>query len=60
MATDVIISGKDSFTPLLLNTYFIDAGAIYKRLFNHRPVVQNEVHYFVQEFEVITHYKYDM
>ncbi|XP_019850541.1 PREDICTED: biogenesis of lysosome-related organelles complex 1 subunit 5-like isoform X2 [Amphimedon queenslandica] len=36
MATDAIIS---------------DAGSIYKRLLNHRPVLQNEVHYFVQEFE---------
>lgn len=29
-----------------------DVGSIYKRLFNHRPVLQNEVHYFVHEFEV--------
>lgn len=25
---------------------------LYKRLFNHRPIIQNEVHYFVREFEV--------
>ena len=30
----------------------LDAGLIYKRLLNHRPVIQNEVHYFVKEFEV--------
>lgn len=28
-----------------------DVGALYKRLFNHRPLIQNEVHYFVKEFE---------
>lgn len=28
------------------------AGSIYKRLLNHRPVLQNEVHLFIQEFEV--------
>ena len=29
-----------------------DIGDIYKRLLNHRPVIQNEVYYFVREFEV--------
>ena len=29
-----------------------DVGLIYKRLFNHRPVIQNEVHLFTKEFEV--------
>ena len=29
-----------------------DVGLLYKRLFNHRPIIQNEVHYFVREFEV--------
>jgi hypothetical protein len=37
MATDAIVA---------------DAGVIYKRFFNHRPVIQNEVYYYVQEFEV--------
>ncbi|CAI8024045.1 Biogenesis of lysosome-related organelles complex 1 subunit 5, partial [Geodia barretti] len=37
MATEAIIS---------------DVGTIYKRLFHHRPVIQNEVHLFVREFEV--------
>ena len=32
----------------------IDAGIIYKRLFHHRPVIQNEVHLFMREFEVST------
>ena len=27
-------------------------GVVYKRLLSHRPVVQNQVHYFVKEFEV--------
>jgi len=31
---------------------FADVGVIYKRLLNHRPVIQNEVHHFVKEFEV--------
>jgi len=30
---------------------FADVGVIYKRLLNHRPVIQNEVHHFVKEFE---------
>ena len=25
-------------------------GDLYKRLLNHRPVIQNEVHYFLKEF----------
>lgn len=28
-----------------------DVGMLYKRLFNHRPIIQNELHYFVRELE---------
>ena len=61
MATEAIISGigivlyrtqeKCKF-PLKLRYSITDVGIIYKRLLNHRPVIQNEVHYFVKEFEV--------
>ena len=59
MATEAIISGivtlQDSEKckfPLKLRYSITDVGIIYKRLLNHRPVIQNEVHYFVKEFEV--------
>lgn len=60
MATDAIIAGKNIDISLYPGTrykkvylpFFVDAGIIYKRLLNHRPVIQNEVHYFVKEFEV--------
>lgn len=59
MATEFVISGKSSMSAVLLYVYIyifpqfsLDAGTIYKRLLNHRPVIQNEVHYFVKEFEV--------
>ena len=32
--------------------YAADVGNLYKRLLNHRPVIQNEVHFFLKEFEV--------
>lgn len=37
----------------MFDLLIIDVGMLYKRLFNHRPIIQNEVHYFVREFEVI-------
>ena len=58
MATDLIISGiKSTLKSLMYPMQYciiinLDAGLIYKRLLNHRPVIQNEVHYFVKEFEV--------
>ena len=57
MATEAIISGElfslsDQQSKIL--AVFADVGAIYKRLFHHRPVIQNEVHLFVREFEVFT------
>lgn len=55
--TEAIMSGiSRSFSanavPARVLVCYADVGSIYKRLFNHRPVLQNEVHYFVQEFEV--------
>ena len=55
MATDLIVSGKHLRiydVPSAALHINLDAGTIYKRLLNHRPVIQNEVHYFVKEFEV--------
>ena len=64
MAIEFVISGKlkfyPSFSDVHVHNTFLDAGTIYKRLLNHRPVIQNEVHYFVKEFEVppSNHYVY--
>lgn len=37
---------------VVYNVFVLDVGDLYKRLLNHRPVIQNEVHYFLKEFEV--------
>ena len=34
-----------------------DIGAIYKRIFNHRAIIQNEILFFIEEFEVILVHK---
>ena len=34
-----------------------DIGAIYKRIFNHRAIIQNEIQFFIEEFEVILVHK---
>lgn len=57
MATEAILAGKELIFCsigwfLFLDPLLTDVGMLYKRLFNHRPIIQNEVHYFVREFEV--------
>ena len=52
MATEAILVGMLFFNLEMLLLFTLDIGTLYKRLFNHRPIIQNEVNFFVKEFEV--------
>lgn len=55
MATQGMITGEvNNWLKSICLYIFRNSGvsAIYKRLLNHRPVIQNEVQFFVKEFEV--------
>ncbi|XP_061447594.1 biogenesis of lysosome-related organelles complex 1 subunit 5 [Rhineura floridana] len=42
---------RDSLGSALSHPIFKDAGEIYSRLLDHRPVIQGEIRYFIKEFE---------